>query len=118
MSKRSYLPEEGAQADELLQSMENFKARDLNWKEVKFFGYVFYAGEDVYQVAQRAYTSFMSTNGLNPSAFPSLRKMESEVVGMTASLLNGDESVTGTMTSGGTESIMMAVLSAREWARK
>src|SRR5690554_1301125 len=118
MSKRFYLPEKGAQSEELLQRMESFKAKDLNWQEGKFFGYVFYAGEDIYQVAQRAYASFMSTNGLNPSAFPSLRKMESEVVHMTANLLNGDDSVTGSMTSGGTESIMMAVLSAREWAKK
>lgn len=118
MSQRFYLPQKGTPADELLNNMEAFKSRDLNWPEGKFFGYVFYAGEEIYDVAKKAYTSFMSTNGLNPSAFPSLRKMESEVVGMTASLLHGDDSVTGTMTSGGTESIMMAVLSAREWARK
>ncbi len=118
MTNRFSLPKEGAHADELLQRMESFKSGDLNWEEGKFFGYVFYAGEEVYRVAQRAYNAFMSTNGLNPSAFPSLRKMETEVVGMTADLLHGDESVTGTMTSGGTESIMMAVLSAREWAVK
>lgn len=112
------LPEKGTDASELLQRMESFKGKDINWPSGKFFGYVFYAGEDIYNVAKSAYTSFMSTNGLNPSAFPSLRKMESEVVGMTAHLLHGDENVTGTMTSGGTESIMMSVLSAREWALK
>lgn len=118
MTNRFTLPEKGADAKELLQRMETFKEKDINWPAGKFFGYVFYPGEDIYEVSKKAYTSFIATNGLNPSAFQSLRKMESEVVGITASFLNGDESVTGTMTSGGTESIMMAVLSAREWAHK
>ncbi len=118
MTPRFKIPEKGADANELLQRMETFKSKDINWPEGKFFGYVFYPGEDIYEVAKKAYTSFIATNGLNPSAFPSLRKMESEVVGMTANMLNGDENVTGTMTSGGTESIMMAVLAAREWAIK
>lgn len=118
MTNHFSLPENGTDANELLQRMETFKSKDINWPAGKFFGYVFYPGEDIYEVSKKAYTSFIATNGLNPSAFPSLRKMESEVVRMTATLLNGDESVTGTMTSGGTESIMMAVLSAREWAHK
>lgn len=118
MTNNFSLPEKGTDANELLQRMETFKSKDINWPAGKFFGYVFYPGEDIYEVSKKAYTSFIATNGLNPSAFPSLRKMESEVVRMTATLLNGDESVTGTMTSGGTESIMMAVLSAREWAHK
>ncbi len=118
MTNRFTLPEKGADANELLRRMETFKEKDINWPAGKFFGYVFYPGEDIYEVSKKAYTSFIATNGLNPSAFQSLRKMESEVVGMTASFLNGDASVTGTMTSGGTESIMMAVLSAREWAHK
>lgn len=118
MAARFTIPEKGTSAQSLLDQMETFKEKDINWPAGKFFGYVFYPGEDIYEVSKKAYTSFIATNGLNPSAFPSLRKMESEVVGMTAALLNGDESVTGTMTSGGTESIMMAVLSAREWAAK
>lgn len=118
MTNHFTLPEKGTDANELLQRMETFKSKDINWPAGKFFGYVFYPGEDIYEVSKKAYTSFIATNGLNPSAFPSLRRMESEVVRMTAALLNGDESVTGTMTSGGTESIMMAVLSAREWALK
>ncbi|MCO5249646.1 MAG: aspartate aminotransferase family protein [Chitinophagales bacterium] len=118
MAKQFILPKNGTPANELLDRMESFKSRDLNWTEGKFFGYVFYPGEEIYEVSKKAYLSFYATNGLNPSAFPSLRKMETEVIGMTADMLNGDENTTGTMTSGGTESIMMAVLSAREWAHK
>jgi glutamate/tyrosine decarboxylase-like PLP-dependent enzyme len=60
---------------------------------------------------------FFSENGLNPTAFPSLRKFETEVVRMALSLLNGDGETVGNMTSGGTESILMAVKTARDWAR-
>ena len=60
---------------------------------------------------------FFSENGLNPTAFPSLRELETQVVAMVASLLNGDGEVVGNMTSGGTESLLMAVKTAREWAR-
>jgi len=118
MANQFKMPEKGVPADTLLQRMESFKAKDINWPSGKFFGYVFYPGEDIYEVGKKTYTSFIATNGLNPSAFPSLRKMEAEVVSITANLLNGTEDVTGTMTSGGTESIMMAVLSAREWGAK
>ena len=44
-----------------------------------------------------------SENFLNPMAFKSLKKMESEVVRMSAAMLNGDDQVVGTMTSGGTD---------------
>ena len=60
---------------------------------------------------------FFSENALNPSAFPSLRRFESEVVAMCASLFNGGDSIEGTMSTGGTESILLAVKTAREWAK-
>jgi sphinganine-1-phosphate aldolase len=118
MSNKTILPAHGTSAEEIFNQLESFKINDLNWPSGKFFGYVFYPGEDIYKVAKDAYAAYFATNGLNPSAFPSLRKMETDVVSMSANLLNGNEDVTGVMTSGGTESIMMAVLSAREWAEK
>lgn len=59
---------------------------------------------------------FFSENGLNPMVFPSLKRFEAKVVAMTADLLGGDEETVGNMTSGG-ENILMAVLTARDWAR-
>src|SRR3989304_3504095 len=59
---------------------------------------------------------FLYTIGLGPTAFRSLKKFESEVVAVTADLLGCSEAV-GNMTSGGTESILMAVRAARDWAR-
>jgi sphinganine-1-phosphate aldolase len=116
MSNQFEIPEKGMSAAAVSKTLEDLKYKDINWPSGKFFGYVFYPGEDIYQVAKDAYTSYFATNGLNPSAFPSLRKMETDIVSMSANLLHGGDDVTGVMTSGGTESIMMAVLSAREWA--
>ena len=59
---------------------------------------------------------FSSENGLNPTVFKSLKQMESDVLSFTASLLNAPESEVGTMTSGGTESIICAVNAAKKYA--
>jgi glutamate/tyrosine decarboxylase-like PLP-dependent enzyme len=77
---------------------------------------VYFAGEDVARVITNAYAAAIYTNGLGPGAFRSLKKFESEVVGFTAGLL-GLPSAVGNMTSGGTESILMAVKTARDYAR-
>jgi glutamate/tyrosine decarboxylase-like PLP-dependent enzyme len=69
-------------------------------------------------VQKEAYTAFMSENGLGPAAFPSLKRMEEEVVGFGLSLLHGPDEAAGAITSGGTDSITMAVKAARDFARK
>jgi len=104
-------------AEEVLATMRQARERDAKWREGKTWSLVFHAGDDVTELLKEAYTMFFSENGLNPSAFPSLKKFEVEVVAMSASLLGGDEETVGNMTSGGTESILVAVKTAREWAR-
>jgi len=111
------LPPKGMSRRALFDEMSQARSQDVRWQEGRVFSLVFWGGEDVHQVAEEAYDMFFSENALNPTAFPSLRKFESEVVAMTASLLNGDEDVVGNMTSGGTESLLMTMLTAREWAR-
>lgn len=97
--------------------MRAMRDDDVQWRDGKVFSLVFSAGEEAADLLKEAYTLFFSENGLNPTAFPSLRRFETEVVQMSAALLGGDEAVVGNMTSGGTESILLAVLAAREWAR-
>lgn len=111
------MPESGVDRSSLFSKMNEVKNNDIKWREGKAFSLVFNGGEEITDIIKEAYTMFFSENGLNPSAFPSLKKFENEVVQMTANLLNGDESA-GNMTSGGTESILMAIKTAREWARK
>jgi glutamate/tyrosine decarboxylase-like PLP-dependent enzyme len=97
--------------------MQKVRENDAQWQTGKTWSLVFHAGSQVTEFLQQAYTMFFSENGLNPTAFPSLRKFEAEVVSMTASLLGGDDATAGNMTSGGTESILIAVKAAREWGR-
>jgi glutamate/tyrosine decarboxylase-like PLP-dependent enzyme len=80
---------------------------------------VHFSGDDVTHVAKEAYALFFSENALGAgSAFPSLRRLEADLVGMALGLLNGPESARGNVTSGGTESIFLAVKAARDWARE
>ena len=90
----------------------------MAWRDGRAAVYVFNAGLEIEQVQKEAYTLFMAENGLGFSAFPSLREMEATVVGYGLSLLNAPEGAAGNMTSGGTDSITMAIKAAREFARQ
>jgi glutamate/tyrosine decarboxylase-like PLP-dependent enzyme len=98
--------------------MRSARDKDVQWQKGRAFSLVYHAGEEVDDLLKEASLLFFSENGLNPTAFPSLRKFETEVIAMTASLLGGDANTVGTVTSGGTESLLMAVKTARDWARK
>jgi len=110
-------PEKSRSSEELLSEMKSFQANDLKWREGKNGSFVYFAGDDVLNTVSSAYTQYFLTNGLSPLSFPSIKKMEAEVISMTANLLNGDENVVGNMTSGGTESIFMSLKTARDRAR-
>ncbi len=111
------MPTDGRDWAELKREMIERGTGDAKWREGKTAVYVFNAGEDVAAVQKEAYTLYMSENGLGPLAFPSLKQMEDEVIGMGLSLLHAPEDGAGTITSGGTDSITMAVKAARDHAR-
>lgn len=111
-------PSTGKSKDEVLAAMRAARDHDVQWQKGRAFSLVYHAGKDVDDLLKEASLLFFSENGLNPTAFPSLRKFETEIVAMAASLLGGDEDTAGTVTSGGTESLLMAVKTARDWARK
>ena len=111
-------PSAGKTKDEVLASMRAARDHDVQWQKGRAFSLVYHAGKDVDDLLKEASLLFFSENGLNPTAFPSLRKFETEIVSMAASLLGGDDNAAGTVTSGGTESLLMAVKTARDWARK
>src|SRR4029079_17584509 len=87
------------------------------WREGRTFGMVYDAGPEVHDVVEAASVMFLHDNALNTVAFPSLGEIQSEVVGATAELLHGAPAASGFITSGGTESILMAVKAARDRAR-
>lgn len=111
------IPAAGIDRAALLKEMTERRGQDTRWQDGKAFCLVYHPGDEIATAVREAYNMFLSENALNPTAFPSLRRFEAEVVGMTASLFHGKPEVEGTMTSGGTESILLAVKTAREWAR-
>ncbi len=92
-------------------------AGDVKWREGRTGLYIFNAGEDVERVKKAAYAMFSEENGLGPAAFPSLAGMEREIVAFGLTLLHAPTGAAGAMTSGGTDSIVMAVKAARDYAR-
>jgi len=111
------LPAKGIAWTALEAEMQAARANDADWRSGRIGVFVHYAGEDVLKVAKDAYAMFFTENGLGAAAFKSLAKFEREVVKMTAGLLSGGAGVRGTMTTGGTESILLAMKSSRDWAR-
>jgi glutamate/tyrosine decarboxylase-like PLP-dependent enzyme len=106
-------PKTGRPATDLLSELDELRVNDIDWKHGHAFSLAYYAGDDVYALAQQAYAKFLSANALNVGAFPSLRKMQNDVVRWVVDLLHGGNEAAGFMTSGGTESLLMAVKAAR-----
>ncbi len=112
------IPGTGESPEVILQQIRQMKQRDVAWKEGKVWSLVYYAGEEHDALLKAASNELFSTNYLNPLAFKSLLKMEQEVVHMTANMLHGNDETVGIMTSGGTESILLAMFCYRQWARE
>ena len=116
LEPRIVFPAAGKSLADLRAQLEQASQGDARWKERLAAGVSYPAGDDVLQVALDAYSRFFTANALYPGLFPSVDRFEREVVGMTADLLHGDRAV-GNITSGGSESILLAVKSARDRAR-
>lgn len=112
------LPKHGRPWADVKSDMTTRGRGDAKWRDGKTAVYVFNAGPEVAEVQHDAYTMYMSENGLGPLAFPSLAQMEKDVISMALSVLHGPAGATGAMTSGGTDSITMAMKTARDYARK
>lgn len=115
---RRRLPEVGRPDDDILGELKSFAADDPNYRDARLWSLVYYLDEPYAEFMGQAYQAFSSANGLNPGAFKSLKRFESEIIEMVASLLHGDDQVCGVVTSGGTESCLLAVKTYRDLARK
>src|SRR5262245_65380850 len=112
------LPATGESADAILARLDAMQASDVDWHRGRAFSLAYHAGDDVLDLAKAAYAKFLSSNALNVGAFPSLRTLQSEVVAMVTDLLHGGPQAAGFMTTGGTESILLAVKAARGRGRE
>jgi glutamate/tyrosine decarboxylase-like PLP-dependent enzyme len=111
------IPERGWSREEVAAGLERFRERDMPWRDGRTWAYVYDPGREAEAVLKQAYAAYLSENALDPTVFPSTLRMENEVVAMAASHLSGDASVVGNFTSGGTESCILAVKAARDFAR-
>ena len=110
------LPKAGRSPSAIWATMDEARQADVQWQQGRVAALVYLPGDDVVAVAKEAYLRFFSENGLSPRAFPSIDRFEREVVAMTAALLHGEHAL-GNITSGGTESIILALKIARDKAR-
>ncbi len=114
---RATIPTQGRTKEDVLGELDQFAADDVDYAHGKTWSLVYWPGDAHYDLVSAANLRLLSANGLNPMAFKSTKRVETDVVQMTAELLHGPASTVGTMTSGGTESLLCAVIAARERAR-
>jgi sphinganine-1-phosphate aldolase len=111
------IPAQGQSHAEVMASLDAYGAHDLPWREGGTFAYVYEAGRDVEALVKDAYMRYLTENALDPTVYPSLLRFETEIVAMAVAHLRGDADCVGNFTSGGTESCMLAVKTARDFAR-
>lgn len=111
------IPEKGLSKEQVLHTLRDYKQNDLDWKTGRVTSYVYDPGESVLDLINQAYTMYLTESALDPTTCPSILRLENEIVSMVAGLVGGDADTAGNFTSGGTESVMLAVLAARNRAR-
>ena len=112
------LPATGRSRDDILADLRGRQTDDLDTHGGRTWAYVYDAGRpDAEAVATDAYVAAMHENALDPTVFPSVLDLETDLVRIAADHLQGDDQVVGNFTSGGTESCMLAVKTARDHAR-
>jgi sphinganine-1-phosphate aldolase len=116
---RMKLPKEGITTNILEKEITAMVALDGTPPSAGYtFAYVYTPLEkEAERIAQLGFRSFEKLNALNPSAFPSLRKMEVEIVEMCKDMTQAPDVAVGSVTAGGSESIFIAVKAAREYKR-
>ncbi len=111
------LPKEGWTEDAVRAELDALAAMDhTRWEDGYVSGAVYHGEDDLLKLQTEAYGKFTVANPIHPDVFPGVRKMEAEVVAMVLSLFNAPPGAAGVSTSGGTESILMACLGARQKA--
>ncbi|MFC8450974.1 pyridoxal phosphate-dependent decarboxylase family protein [Kitasatospora sp. NPDC057223] len=107
----------GVPAGDVLAELRALRGSDAPTRGGRTFAYVYDAGLDgLDELAAAAYTAYATVNGLDMTVFPSVARLENDLVRAAAALL-GTPGTQGTFTSGGTESILLAVKTARDHAR-
>ena len=126
-TKHSSIPETGRERKEILDEMRQIVAAEKSaWKDGFVSGAVYSGDDEHIEFLNEVYAIQSQSNPLHPDVWPSSTKYEAEIVAMTAEMLGAerasesagaDEGICGVVTSGGTESILLAVKAYRDMAR-
>lgn len=114
------LPTEGIAADAVEQEVDRVLSvlDHSDWENGRVSGAVYHGGVELLDLQLKMYSKYNVANQLHPDVFPGIRKMEAEVVSMVLKLFNAPTLGCGSTTSGGTESLLLTGLAAREFALK
>ncbi len=116
------LPADGRSYEDILQELAELKAHeDLRWQDGYASGAVYHGGDEHIAFLNKVYGLHSQSNPLHADLWPSASKFEAEIVAMTAAMLGAgetDDEICGTVSSGGTESILLAMKSYRDQARE
>ncbi len=112
------LQTKGVEAPAVLDELATYATGDVDWRSGKVLTGLYDPGEGAHGLAVEAYTRFLAQNALYINMYPSVGKLERDIVESIAELLRGEQAAAGNITSGGTESILMAVKASRDWARE
>lgn len=113
------LPDRGISEAELtgyLKYLHTFNDK-VSWKTGRVSGAIYHGGEDLSRIISQAFSLFILSNPLHPELFPGVRKMEAETVSMVLGMFHAPPEGVGCLTSGGTESILVACKAYRDMAR-
>jgi len=111
------IPEKGISREEIFSELGGFRQGDHSLYDGRMFGHAFLVNDELRRVAEEAFVMYLWENALDAGLFPSLMEIERDVVSMSAAHLSGDSEVVGNFTSGGTESVLLGVKTARDRAR-
>jgi len=112
------LPDTGISAAKIKSLLSTLVYENISWKNGKASGQVYHGGQEHQNLLNDVFAQYSLSNPLHPETWPSVMKFESEVIAMTASLMNGNgkiSTVCGCTTSGGTESIILAIKAHRDY---
>jgi glutamate/tyrosine decarboxylase-like PLP-dependent enzyme len=113
------LPKEGIPKQEILELLSKIlNEENYKWEKGFVSGAVYHGGKDHIDFLNNVYAISSQVNPLHPDIWPSVLKIEREIIEIVSKILHGNEAVSGSVTSGGTESILLAMKAYRDWARK
>ncbi|KAL8755896.1 MAG: hypothetical protein Q9199_003323 [Rusavskia elegans] len=117
VSRYLTLPKEAWNDQQVSAELEKLgDMKHTRWEDGRVSGAVYHGEDSLINVQVEAFRRFMVANPIHPDVFPGVRKMEAEIVAMVLALFNAPPGAAGVTTSGGTESILMACMSARQKA--